>query len=87
MKVKATIINLNIPGRNLKNTLTIKAATSKGNKQYPRRHIHCIRDNLPPRSFVFNVIILEPIHIITKTVVNTMPESFFDVNDKILMLI
>jgi hypothetical protein len=84
IKVKQTMNNLNTPGRNLKNTRTKSAATSRGNKQYPSRQMHCIRESFPPSKRVFRVIIVDPIQIIMKTVEKTMPESFLDVMDKIL---
>ncbi len=86
IKVNATMNNLKTPGKNLKNTRTNNAATSSGNRQYPKRQIHCIKDIFPPSNFVFNVIIIEPIHMIIKTVVKTIPDSFFDVIDKILKI-
>lgn len=84
IKVNPTINNLNKPGRNLNKTLTNNAATSRGNKQYPSKHIHCSRDKFPPSNFVFKVIIIEPIQMIIKTVVKTVPESFFEVRERIL---
>lgn len=38
---------------------------------------------MPPINLVFKVIITDPTHIITKTVVNTIPEFFAEATDKI----
>jgi hypothetical protein len=46
--------------------------------------MHCIRESFPPSKRVLRVIIVDPIQIIMKTVEKTIPESFFDVIDKIL---
>ncbi len=78
---------MNTPGRKDKNTLTSRLAIFRGKRQYPSKQMHCIIERFPPKSFVFIVMIIDPIQIITNTVVNTNPESFFDVIERILFLI
>jgi len=41
-----------------------------------------INYNFPPINFVLSVIITDPIHIITNTVVNTTPEFLAEESDK-----
>ncbi len=85
IKLIVTIISLTAPGKKEKNILVIREAKFTGKRQYPRRQIHCIRDKWPPNNLVFKVIMSDPIHIITKTVVNTSAESFFEVIESILI--
>ena len=43
-----------------------------------------MKDSFPPNNLVFRVMIIDPIQMIINTVVKTIPESFFDVIDRIL---
>lgn len=84
-------INLKIKGTLFNIIKSNRAHTSTGKIQYPNKQIVCIRDlkcyktnyNLPPISFVLIVMTSEPIHIITNTVVNTIPEFLFEERDNI----
>lgn len=73
-----------MPGKNESTTLVRNADKTTGNEQYPSKQIHCIKDNVPPSKVEFIVIIILPIHIIIKIVVNTKPDVFLEVKQRIL---
>ncbi len=82
-----TIISFNafgIIGLNL----TINAAKSIGNKQYPKIHILWHNDTLEPRRLPLILIINPPQNTIKKIVTNTSPLSsvFFPVEIILIIL-